>query len=85
MLSIRLAAENIIIHVLKKKNVPEQEWPVWVKKTGRGMLLASIPMIVPLLVFDHVPLALTIVLQLAYAALMCLGLMLATDDKKTDK
>ena len=45
------------------------------------MIIASVLMIVPLLVFDSLPLIVKILLQVSYAVLLCPGAMLAFDEK----
>lgn len=74
--------ESIAARILKRAGVPAAEMPDTLKKTGRGMILFSILLVVPLLLASHIPLAVTIVLQLGYAALMCTGVILAFDDGK---
>ncbi len=74
-------AERMICHVLRSRNAPEDQWADLVKKTGRGMILLGVALVVPLLLVDAMPLPVTIVLQIAYACLMCLGVILAFDNK----
>ncbi|WP_318366463.1 hypothetical protein [Enterobacter sp.] len=73
--------ELIAARLLRRAGVPEEEMPETLKKTGRGMILFSVLLVVPLLLASHVPLAVTIVLQLGYAALISTGVILAFDDE----
>lgn len=68
--------------LLLKAGVPEQQLPARMKSAGSYMILASCAAIVPLVFLDNVPVAITIILQLIYAALMCIGLTLAVEEKK---
>ncbi|WP_176689889.1 hypothetical protein [Cronobacter malonaticus] len=45
------------------------------------MLLGSVLLIVPLIIWDMPPVA-KILLQLGYAAMMCAGILLAFDEEK---
>jgi len=82
---IKRTAEHLIHRILRARNIPKEKWPELVKKTGRGMILLGVASVVPLLLVDEVSLTVTIVLQVAYACLMCLGVILALDSKKTEK
>lgn len=82
---IKRTAEHLIHRILRARNIPEEKWPELVKKTGRGMILLGVASVVPLLLVDEVSLTVTIVLQVAYACLMSLGVILALDSKKTEK
>ncbi|WP_407437614.1 hypothetical protein [Lelliottia sp.] len=79
---IKRTAEQGIHRILRLRNVPETQWPERVKKTGRGMILAGVATVVPLLLIDDIPLPGTIALQLCYAVLLCLGVILAFDSKQ---
>lgn len=68
--------------LLLKAGVPEQQLPARIKSVGGYMILVSIVAVVPLVFLDNVPVAVTIILQLIYAALMCIGLTLAVEEKK---
>ncbi|MGY6031851.1 hypothetical protein [Phytobacter sp. AG2a] len=68
--------------LLIKAGVPEQQIPSRMKSVGSYMILLSCAAIIPLVLLDNVPMAVTIILQLVYAALMCIGLTLAVDEKK---
>lgn len=81
MAVIKRTAEQGIHRILRLRNVPEAQWPDRVKKTGRGMMLAGVSTVVPLLLVDDIPLPVTITLQLCYAVLLCVGVILAFDDK----
>lgn len=80
---IKRTAEQGIHRILRLRNVPEAQWPDRVKKTGRGMILAGVATVVPLLLIDDVSLPVTITLQFCYAVLLCVGVILAFDDKKS--
>jgi hypothetical protein len=69
-------------NLLRKAGVPEQQIPARMKSVGSYMILASIAAIVPLVFLDNVSVAVTIVLQLIYASLMCIGLTLTVKEKK---
>ena len=75
-------AQAYVAHRMRRAGVPESEVHEKVKKVGRGLLLTSIMLIVPLVMFDNVPLAVKIALQMGYALLMCGGLLLAFDEDK---
>lgn len=81
MSAIKRTAEQGIHRILRLWNVPEAQWPDRVKKTGRGMMLAGVATVVPLLLVDDIPLPVPITLQLCYAVLLCVGVILAFDDK----
>jgi hypothetical protein len=85
MSGIKQLAGNVIIYFLRRKNVPVSRWPEHIKKTGSWFFIASIVLVIPLLVFDNIPAVLTILLQLGYAALMCLGLLLTLDGNDKNK
>ncbi|QMM55194.1 hypothetical protein HVX06_21900 (plasmid) [Enterobacter sp. RHB15-C17] len=78
---IKRTAEQGIHRILRLRNVPETQWPDRVKKTGRGMILAGVATVVPWLLIDNISLPVTIALQLCYAVLLCVGVILAFDDK----
>lgn len=80
---IKRTAEQGIHRILRLRNVPEAQWPNGVKKTGRVMILAGVATVVPLLLVDDISLPVTIALQLCYAVLLCVGVILAFDDKKS--
>lgn len=82
MPGIKKKIEEVACSLLLRTGVPESQLMPVVRKTGRGMLLASILLVVPLVLMDTVPLIATIVLQMGYATLMCLGVILAFDDDK---
>ncbi len=75
---IKLITEDI----LRKTGSPESVLPEKRKKVGRGMILLGAALIVPLVVMDTVPPAVNIVVQLCYATLICLGAILAIEEKK---
>lgn len=39
---IKRTAEQLIIRILRAREVPEQQWPELIKKTGRGMILLGV-------------------------------------------
>jgi hydrogenase/urease accessory protein HupE len=64
--------------------VPESQWPERVKKTGRGMILAGVAVVVPGVLVDNISLPVTIAMQVCYASLIGLGVLLAFDEKKPE-
>lgn len=80
---IKRTAEQLIIRILRAREVPEQQWPELIKKTGRGMILLGVLMVVPLLLIEKVALPVTIAMQICYASLICVGVLLAFDEKKS--
>lgn len=80
---IKRTAEQGIHRILRLRNVQEAQWPDRVKKTGRGMILTGVATVVPLLLIDDISLPVTIALQLCYAVLLCVGVILAFDEKKS--
>lgn len=80
MAQFRNVVETIITGLLRKSGVPDDQLREQMKKTGRAMIIASVLMIVPLLVFDSLPLIVKILLQVSYAVLLCPGAMLAFDE-----
>lgn len=85
MSRVKQLAEKVIISVLKRRDVPESQWSEKVKKTGSWLFIASIVLVVPLLVLDNIPAVLVIVLQLGYAILMCLGLLLTSSNSQQER
>lgn len=81
MAQFRNVVETIVTGLLRKSGVPDNQLCEQMKKTGRAMIIASVLMIVPLLVFDSLPLIVKILLQVSYAVLLCPGAMLAFDEK----
>ena len=81
MAQFRNLVETIVTGLLRKSGVPDNQLREQMKKTGRAMIIASVLMIVPLLVFDSLPLIVKILLQVSYAVLLCLGATLAFDEK----
>jgi len=79
---IKKRFEAMVSRAVLRHGVPESEVTPCVRKIGRGLLLTSIMLIVPLVMFDNVPLAVKIGLQIGYALLMCGGLLLAFDEEK---
>lgn len=67
---------------LKRTGVPERDVPARLRQTGGRLILCSAALIVPLLTFEHVPVAATILLQLGYATLMWFGITLASENKR---
>ena len=82
---IKRTAEQGIHRILRLRNIPEAQWLDRVKKTGRGMILAGVATVVPLLLIDDISLPVTISLQLCYAVLLCVGVILAFDDKTSKR
>ena len=81
MAQFRNVVETIITGLLRKSGVQDNQLREQMKKTGRAMIIASVLMIVPLLVFDSLPLIVKILLQVSYAVLLCPGAMLAFDEE----
>lgn len=79
---IKRTAEQFIHNLLRARNVPESQWPDRVKKIGRGMILAGVAAVIPGVLVDNISLPVTIVMQVCYASLIGLGILLAFDDKK---
>lgn len=82
---IKQKAEQCIHNFLRARNVPESEWPDLVKKTGRGMILAGVAVVVPGVLVDSISLPVTIAMQVCYASLIGLGVILAFDDTKPEE
>ena len=59
-------------------------WPDLVKKTGRGMILAGVAVVVPGVLVDNISLPVTIAMQVCYASLIGLGVILPFDEKKPE-
>lgn len=79
--AMKKRAETVAYSLLRRAGVAEAGLAERSKKVGRGCLLGSILLIVPLIVWEA-PLALKIVLQVGYAGMMYLGILLAFDDEK---
>ena len=62
--------------------MPESQWPDRVKKIGRGMILSGVAAVIPGVLVNNISLPVTIVMQVCYASLIGLGILLAFDDKK---
>ncbi|EHP8019854.1 hypothetical protein [Enterobacter roggenkampii] len=84
MLQVKTNAVRIIHNFLRARNVPESQWPERVKKTGRGMILAGVAVVVPGVLVDNISLPGTIAMQVCYASLIGLGVLLAFDEKKPE-
>ena len=82
MLLVKRLAERQIHRVLLARNVPESQWPERVKKVGRGMILAGVAVVVPGVLVDNISLPVTVGMQVCYASLIGLGVLLAFDEKK---
>ncbi|MBW9402518.1 hypothetical protein C3D67_18590 [Cronobacter sakazakii] len=80
---VKRTAEQLITRILRARAIPEQQWPELIKKTGRGMILLGVLMVVPLLLIEKVALPVTIAMQICYASLICVGVLLAFDEKKS--
>ncbi|WP_163333988.1 hypothetical protein [Enterobacter bugandensis] len=79
---IKQKAEQCIHTFLCARNVPESQWPELVKKPGRGMILAGVAVVVPGVLADNISLPVTIAMQVCYASLIGLGVLLAFNEKK---
>lgn len=73
---IKQKAEQCIHNFLRARNVPESQWSDLVKKTGRGMILAGVAVVVPGVLVDNISLPVTIAMQVCYASLIGLGVLL---------
>lgn len=82
MSGIKRTAVQFIHNLLRARNVPEYQWPDRVKKIGRGMILAGVAVVVPGVLVDNISLPVTIAMQVCYASLIGLGVILAFDEKK---
>jgi len=80
---VKRTAEQLITRILRARGISEQQWPELIKKTGRGMILLGVLMVVPLLLIEKVALPVTIAMQICYASLICVGVLLAFDEKKS--
>jgi len=78
---IKQKTEQCIHNFLRTQDVPETQWPELVKKTGRGMILAGVAVVVPGVLVDNISLPMTIAMQVCYASLIGLGVLLAFDEK----
>ena len=79
---IKRTAEQFIHNLLRARNVPESQWPDRVKKIGRGMILSGVAAVIPGVLVNNISFPVTIVMQVCYASLIGLGILLAFDDKK---
>lgn len=79
---IKRTAEKFIHNFLRARNVPESQWTDLVKKIGSGMILAGVAVVVPGVLVDNISLPVTIAMQICYASLIGLGVLLAFDEKK---
>lgn len=80
---IKQKAEQCIHNFLRARNLPESQWPELVKKIGRGMILAGVAVVVPGVLVNNISLSVTIAMQVCYASLIGLGVLLAFDEKKS--
>jgi Na+/citrate or Na+/malate symporter len=85
MSGIKRTVEQFIHNILRARNIPESQWPGLVKKTGRGMILTGVVFVVPGVLVDNISLPVTIAIQISYASLICIGALLAFDDKKSER
>jgi hypothetical protein len=79
---IKRTTVQFIHNLLRARNVPESPGPDRVTKIGRGMILTGVAVVVPGVLVDNISLPVTIVMQVCYASLIGLGVLLAFDDKK---
>lgn len=84
MLQVKTNAVRIIHNFLRARNVPESQWPERVKKTGREMLSTRTPGTTTATPASIIPLPGTIAMQVCYASLIGLGVLLAFDEKKPE-
>lgn len=85
MSGIKRTVEQFIHNILRAQNIPESQWPGLVKKIGRGMILTGVVIVVPGVLVDNISLPVTIAIQISYASLICIGALLAFDDKKSER
>ncbi len=81
MVKFKRRLENLIYRMLSTRGYSVEQQATTVKKIGRGLLLLSALIIVPLLIWDP-PLAVIIVIQLLFVCGMYLGSLLAFDEEK---
>ncbi|XES86621.1 hypothetical protein ACBV55_23135 (plasmid) [Franconibacter pulveris] len=80
-MTMKQRAEALTCSLLRRAGVPDAQLAAGCKKIGRRMLLGSVLLIIPLIIWDMPPVA-KILLQLGYAAMMCVGILLAFDEEK---
>lgn len=85
MSKLKQHAESIALAVLRRRGIPEDRLHKQMRKTGRGFLLASIVFIIPLVTFDHIDVWIKVALQFVYLVMVCLGVLLAFDETKTQR
>ncbi|MBN3263016.1 hypothetical protein [Pectobacterium brasiliense] len=81
MVKFKIIIEGFINRVLSAQGYSQKDQPAIVKKIGRGFLLLSALIIVPLLIWE-LPLIVQIGIQLLFAAGMFIGSLLAFDEEK---
>ena len=62
-----------VVIYLRKKDIPQHLWPERIKKIGSWFFLGSALPIIPLLLIEHVPLAVIIIFQLMFLACIFIG------------
>lgn len=78
---IKQSAEKLATGLLRRAGVPEAQLHNRMRRTGQVLFLLSIPFIIPLIILDHVSLWATIMLQVIYGSLVCMGVLLAFDEE----
>lgn len=81
MVKFKRRLENLIYRMLSTGGYSVEQRATLVKKIGRGLLLLSALIIVPLLIWDP-PLVVKIAIQLFFACGMYIGSLLAFDEEK---
>ena len=73
---------KVVVSYLRRKQVPQHLWPENIKKIGSWFFLGSTLPIFPLLIIDHVPLAVIIMFQLMFLVCIFIGNFLVDYAKK---
>jgi len=80
MQSVKKKVKKMAFSFLQSAGVPERELAERTKSVGQYFLLGGVFLIVPLLLWELPPVV-TIVIQLGYAIMMVIGVLLGFDDK----
>lgn len=68
--------------LLRRAGVPAAQLHSRMRKTGQALLILSILVVIPLIIMDNASMVVTILLQTAYGILVCLGGLLAFEEKE---
>ncbi|BET44224.1 hypothetical protein DQ91_004354 [Escherichia coli] len=82
MSRLKRKARNVALSFLRRQGVPETQLAERCKSIGQYSLLGGVLLVVPLLIWE-LPTAVTVLLQLGYATMMIVGVMLGFDEKKS--